>query len=86
MKDLEPTIQIVSDIVWNLRELSPLVEDKYFHYYVEIDTMSGGKPVAEIGSRIQTWPEYISNRYWFLMLQEILPLNWTLFVVQPGER
>jgi len=67
----EVTPQMISDVVWKLREKSEIVNGMSFDFMAEIETMFGGKPVATIGSRIKTWPTYTNNMKWFMLMMQL---------------
>jgi hypothetical protein len=86
IEEQNPTEQTVSDQIWKLKKNVPMVDQEYFNYYVEIDTMLGGKPVAKIGSQIITRPIYMPNMRAFLLLTALKDTDWGFNIIQDSDR
>ncbi len=63
----------ISDLAWKLRKSCPISDSLSLDFMTEIKTMRGGKPIAELGSFIRTWPKFVNNRRWFVMMNQLAP-------------
>jgi len=85
------TLQLISDKVWELRKLSKIADDLFLDYMIEVETMLGGEKRAELGTRIKTWPKYVNNMKWFLLVLELKKLfpgdfYWSVGIVEESDR
>jgi len=79
-------LQDISNEAWKLKNKIKLLEYMSLNFYAEIDVMRQGDRIAEFGSRLKTWPEYINNMKWFLILRELDRTDWSIDIIKPGER
>jgi hypothetical protein len=79
-------LQDISNEAWKLKNKIKALEFMPLDFYAEIDVMRHGDRIAEFGSRLKTWPKYINNMKWFLILRDIDKTEWTIGIIELGER
>lgn len=79
------TVEEISIFAWDFRSRVKAVSNLSLNFYVEVDTMMGGEPVAKIGSYLRTWPSYVNNMRWFLILKELEGTDWKIGIIQMGD-
>ena len=56
----------VSNKIWELKKNFPITS--CFNFNIGIDTMSGGQQIAELNFRVNSWPKYVNNKKWFVLI------------------